>query len=156
MPPLRGEIYYIEVPQEYRSGSELWGAHWHVVMSRNEINSQGHIVMVVPLTSPENKTTGHPKDAGAFRWHRIRIPDDQKVWIPGKKSSTGDSVALTEQAFCLSQNYLFDGPCGTVTELALYSIEGGLAHVLDLPKLTRTRSVAAGNQPLRPPIKNIQ
>jgi hypothetical protein len=153
--PLRGEMYYIEVPQEYRSGSEEWGPHWHVVVSRNEINEQGNVVLVVPLTSMLSKTTGLPKDEGAFRFQRIRIPEDQKRWTAGKRQNTGDSLALTEQAFCLSQTYLFDGPCGTVTDDALFSIEAGLTYVFGLPNIGRRQpKPAVANQPLRPPFRS--
>jgi hypothetical protein len=110
----------------------------HVVVSRDEINVQGKIVIVVPLTSPENKETGVPKNLGSFRNHRIRIPADQKIWDgDAPHTQEGDSLAKTEQLFCLTQSHL-GKRCGKLTVTARGSLEAGLCHVLDIPRVGRS------------------
>src|SRR5258708_21985355 len=159
MPPARGDLYYIDIPQEYRGEREDFGAHMHVVVSREEINKLGKVVIVVPLTSPTYKD-GHPrqgtrKDEGIWRNSRIRIPDDQKIWdedAPHKQ--TGESLAKTEQMFCISQN-LLGTRCGRVTDTALYSIEPGLCHVLNIPAVGRAKAsiLAGAGKPIQPPVQ---
>lgn len=145
--PRRGDIYYIHIPEEFRVGSEEHGAHWHVVVSRDEINHALPIVLVVSLTSLSNKN-GVPKDNGDYSKFKKRIPDSQKIWIEGQKACSGISLALTEQVFTISQEYLVRSPkCGKVTEAALGAIEEGLIFVFKLSVFSPP------SKSLKPPLK---
>ena len=145
--PSRGDIYYIDVPQEYRLGREECGPHWHVVVSSDEINHRLEIAVVIPLSSPENKDTGRPKDLGPYRNHRIRVHATQITWYQGQKSATGESLAKTEQVFCLSRRHLEGIPCcGKVGDAGMAAIESGLCHVLNIPVPQKVRG------PVKPPI----
>ena len=153
MHPKRGDLYFFEVPQEYRGKHEDYGPHMHVVVSREEINNDGKIVAVVPLTSPIGKD-GKPKDVGLWRFSRIRIPSNQKIWeSDSPHTQQGDSLAKTEQIFCVTQDVL-GTRCGKLPPDALGSLEPGMAFVLDIPTMS-SAAKALGNpgKAIRPPIK---
>ena len=131
--PSRGDIYYIDVPPEFRVEHEEFGPHWHVVVSSDDINHNLRIAVVVPLSSPLNKE-GKPKDAGPYRNHRIKVIAGQITWYSGQKAAAGDSLAKTEQVFCLSRRYLESIPCcGKISDTGMSAIEAGLCHVLKIP-----------------------
>src|SRR5439155_4710612 len=58
--PERGDIYRVEIEEYEAKGHEFRGCHYYVVVSNNALKNLG-LVIVVPLTSPENKETGQPK-----------------------------------------------------------------------------------------------
>lgn len=153
MHPKRGDLFFFEVPQEYRGKHEDYGPHMHVVVSREEINNDGKIVVVVPLTSPVSKD-GKPKDVGLWRYSRIRIPAKEKIWEPdATHTQNGDSLAKTEQLFCVTQDVL-GKRCGRLTPTALGSLEPGLAFVLEIPVVSSAAAVLANpGKPFRPPVK---
>jgi mRNA-degrading endonuclease toxin of MazEF toxin-antitoxin module len=154
MLPARGDLYFLDVQQEHRGEREDYGSHMHVVVSRQEINELGRIVIVVPLTSPVGKD-GKPKAVGLWRYSRIRIPAESKIWEDNAPHwQEGDSLAKTEQIFCVSQSSLGQ-KCGKLTETALDSLESGLCFVLNLPSLdSGTKAVLKPGKAIRPPIKS--
>lgn len=153
---LRGDMYFIDVPQEYRAEHEECFAHMHVVISRNELNGHGRTVIVAPMTSLASSFTGlESKQTGIYRESRIRIPSNQKIWdsdAPHKQD--GDSLVKTEQMFCLSQSYLKDlKRCGKLTDIAINSLESGLCYVLNIPIIGRKQAKAINpGGPIRPPM----
>jgi len=154
----RGDMYFVNIPQELASDGVECYEHMHVVVSRDEVNSLGRIAIVVPLTSPLNKA-GAPKNTGVFRDSRIKIPEDQKIWdVDAPHRQSGDSLAKTEQMFCISQVDLTrEKRCGTITETAMNSLESGLCFVLNLPPVSRVAAMLAAGpgKALRPPV-NLQ
>jgi mRNA-degrading endonuclease toxin of MazEF toxin-antitoxin module len=150
----RGDLHFIEVPQEYRGEHEDFGTHMHVIVSRDDVNNQGKIVIVVPLTSPTSKLSGQQKNIGEYRLSRIRIPEEEKTWdIDAPHKQVGDSLAKTEQLFCITQNHL-GKRCGRISAHAMASLETGLCYVLGLPDFKRAaRAVSIPGKPLLPPLK---
>lgn len=156
--PKRGEIYKIDIPESETRGSEFHGSHWYVIMSRPEAADYFGVVMAVPLTSPESKTTGAAKDAGPFRLFRIKIPESEKTLAPWEHGLKGDSLALTYQVRPIALMRLMNVPCsGRLTPVAVNSIEGGLAYSLKMPPpgippsaTINTVSKAVSTEPAKP------
>jgi mRNA-degrading endonuclease toxin of MazEF toxin-antitoxin module len=154
MGPRRGDLYFINVPQESVPDGQECYEHMYVVVSNDDINAEGKMVSVVPLTSPINKD-GKPKNVGIYRNARVRIPANQKVWesdAPHRQS--GDSLAKTEQVCPMAQSELIRlKKCGHLTEIAMNSLESGLCDVLNIPNVGRAAaSLAAPGKPIRPPV----
>lgn len=144
------------VPQEMRVGAEECYTHMHLVVSSQKINDDGHIVLVVPLVSPESRATGDSKQWGPYRKSRIRIPADQKIWdADAPFTQQGDSLAKTEQLFCLSQDHLRGlKRCGCITDDALGAVEAGICDVLDIPAIAKRKpaEIMIAGKPIRPPV----
>jgi len=134
-PPKRGEIYKIQIHEAESVGHELKGHHWYVVMSAEVVSRLCGLVLAVPLTSPEHKDTGKPKfSTPDYRTFIIRIPEDQRITEPGEHNLTGDSLALVHQIRPLSlERFTNIRPSGRLTPLAISSVEGGMAYVLQIP-----------------------
>jgi mRNA-degrading endonuclease toxin of MazEF toxin-antitoxin module len=124
--PRRGDIYWLEMPEEHTVGSEQYGCRPWLVVSLNDINDKFPIVLAVPLTSHTEKATG-------TRQFRILIPDKHKIQDPGhSRGCHGDSLALTEQTRVLSTDRLPDQRAAYLTTTAMDAVEAGLAFVFDI------------------------
>ncbi len=86
---LRGEIYQANL--DPISGSEQGGTRPVLIVSRNALNANAPIVIVVPLTSRENKRRLYPT---------------QVELLAGEAALSKDSVALCEQVRAVSKNRL--------------------------------------------------
>ncbi|MFW6031633.1 MAG: type II toxin-antitoxin system PemK/MazF family toxin [Myxococcota bacterium] len=124
-------VFWATVWKREAVGSEQrhdFPSPWLIVSSDN-LHSVMPIVIAVPLTSKLQKGDG------AFRVHRIRIPLTQisKLQSQEKQLNDHDQLALTEQVRVLSHDRLKGQPVAMVKPQALYSVEAGLRHVLDMP-----------------------
>jgi mRNA-degrading endonuclease toxin of MazEF toxin-antitoxin module len=157
-PPLRGEIYKITVLEREKVGDEFFGHHWYVVMSRPEVCKLLNVVLAVPLTSPEYKGSGMPKDMSEYRNFRIRILENQKTIEAGESGLKGDSLALVHQVRPLAiERFTNVQISGKLLQPAINVIELALANVLQIPppgidpSLTinkmRERAMAPKNEP---------
>ena len=132
--PKRGDIYKILVHEHEKVGSEFHGHHWYVVFSIPDTCTLFGIVLAIPLTSPEYKSSGAPKDAVPYRQFRIRIPEEQKILEPGENGLKGDSLALVHQIRPLAIERFTNVPVsGRLTQEAVNVMEGALARVLKMP-----------------------
>src|SRR6266571_3378824 len=95
--PQRGDIYKILVHEREAVGGEFHGHHWYIIFSIPATCILFGVVMAVPLTSPEYKADGTPKDSEQYRQFRIRIPASEKILEPGQHGLDGDSLALVHQ-----------------------------------------------------------
>lgn len=133
--PQRGEIYKIEVLEHEKVGDEFFGHHWYVVISRSDVCKLLNIVLAVPLTSPEYKGSGMPKDLAEYRQFRIRIFEAHKVLEPGATGPKGDSLALVHQVRPLAIERFSNVPIsGRLLQPAINVVEVALAYALQIPK----------------------
>jgi mRNA interferase MazF len=86
---LRGELYQANL--DPISGSEQGGTRPVLIVSRNALNANAPIVIVIPLTSRENKKRLYPTHVELSA---------------GEGGLTKDSVALCEQVRAISKNRL--------------------------------------------------
>ena len=152
--PSRGDIYHIEIAHGEAMGHELEGPHWWVVLSITQLNQSLNLFTAVPLSSPNNKNNGKPKDEGDFRFFRIRVLQESKTKDQGRTDAVfnGSSIALTEQTRTFSTARITGQQrLGTVDEKALAAIEGGLLWVIGagirrqaVPDLTTTPVISTG------------
>lgn len=111
----RGDIYYARLnPVE---GSEKQGTRPVLVVSRDAINENSPVVIVVPLTDRKNKT---------------RIYPSQVVLKAGEARLPLESVALAEQVRALSKTRLGD-QIGHLADHRMAAISAALKIALDLP-----------------------
>jgi mRNA-degrading endonuclease toxin of MazEF toxin-antitoxin module len=129
--PQRGDIYWAELPPLESVGSEQHGRRpvlvvsEVVVVSVDSVNQQIPTCVVIPLSGSLTKTP---------RQFRIRIPQSEKIDVPGTTGCPGDSLALTEQIRVISVNRIDrrKGKVARVTPQALAAIEAGIKYVLKL------------------------
>ena len=121
--PLRGDIYWVLIRRAHTVGSEQYKRRPWAIVSTNAIVPTG-MVVGVPLSQKINKQN---------KWFRIFIPNSNIVYDPGSTLIPGDRIALTEQVRALSIERLEAPRAGRLTDNALYSVEAGLAYVLEIP-----------------------
>lgn len=114
-PVQRGDVYLANLDPV--KGSEQEGQRPVVVMSRDAINNNSPIVVVVPCTDAANKKKIYPS--------HVRI----KAGVGGL---TMDSVVLCEQVRAISKDRL-KRQMGTLSRSEIASIEASLKITLDLP-----------------------
>jgi mRNA interferase MazF len=112
---LRGDVFLAELSPT--QGSEQTGRRPVVVVSRNAINVNSPVVVVVPITGRENK---------------IRIYASQVVLKAGEGGLSKDSVALGEQVRAISKKRLLN-PLGHLPAQRIVEIGEALKIALDLP-----------------------
>lgn len=117
---LRGEVYQANL--DPISGSEQGGTRPVVIISRDALNANAPIVIVVPLTSRENKRRLYPT--------HVELP-------AGEGSLSKDSVALCEQVGAISKTRL-SKRIGHISSQRMSLIERTLMIALDLPDRVRT------------------
>jgi mRNA interferase MazF len=111
----RGEIYQANLDPV--SGSEQGGTRPVLIVSRNALNANAPIVIVVPLTSRENKKRLYPTH----------------VEIPARESGLSkDSVTLCEQVRAISKNRLTKR-IGLANSRRMSLVDATLMIALDLP-----------------------
>lgn len=111
---LRGEVYQANL--DPISGSEQGGTRPVLIVSRNALNANAPIVIVVPLTSRENKRRLYPT--------HVELP-------AGEASLSKDSVALCEQVRAISKSRL-TRRIGQLSSQRMFLIESTLMIALDL------------------------
>jgi mRNA interferase MazF len=111
----RGDVY--EAVLDPPKGSEQSGRRPVVIVSRDAINQNASVVVVVPLTGKENRKAIYPSQA------EIRAGDG------GLKK---DSVALCEQVRAIS-NARLTKSLGHLSNSAVVKIDAALKIALDLP-----------------------
>jgi len=115
----RGEVYQANLDPV--AGSEQGGTRPVLIVSRDALNANAPIVIVVPLTSRENKRRLYPTH----------------VELPAREASLSkDSVALCEQVRAISKNRLTKR-IGQVSPQRMSLIEATLMIALDLPDRVR-------------------
>lgn len=115
----RGEVYQANL--DPASGSEQGGTRPVLIVSRDALNANAPIVIVVPLTSRENKKRLYPT--------HVELP-------AGEASLSKDSVVLCEQVRAISKNRLTKR-IGQVSSQRMWLIEATLMIALDLPDRVR-------------------
>lgn len=114
LPVQRGDVYLANLNPV--QGSEQDGQRPVIVISRNAINDNSPIVVVVPCTDAANKKKIYPS--------HVRIK-------AGASGLTMDSVALCEQVRAISKDRL-KRHMGTLSRAEIASIEASLRITLDL------------------------
>jgi mRNA interferase MazF len=117
---LRREVYQADL--DPITGSEQGGKRPVLIVSRDALNANAPIVIVVPLTSRENKRRLYPT--------HVELP-------AGEASLPKDSVVLCEQVRAVSKNRLTKR-IGQVSTQKMVLIESALKTALDLPDHFRT------------------
>lgn len=116
---LRGELYQANL--DPASGSEQGGTRPVLIVSRDALNENAPIVIVVPITSRENKRRLYPT--------HVELP-------AGEGSLSKASVVLCEQVRAVSKNRLTKR-IGQVTSQRMSLIEATLMIALDLTDRVR-------------------
>lgn len=111
----RGDVYLARLSPT--QGSEQAGTRPVVVVSRDAINQNSPVAVVVPLSGRE---------------HRTRIYPSQVVLPAGEAGLTKDSVALCEQVRAISHARL-EKYWGSLTPQSMTRINAALKITLDLP-----------------------
>ncbi len=112
---LRGEIYQANL--DPISGSEQGGTRPVLIVSRNALNANAPIVIVVPLTSRENKKRLYPTHVQLHA---------------GEAALSKGSIALCEQVRAISKNRLTKR-IGQLNPQRMSLIDSTLMIALDLP-----------------------
>jgi mRNA interferase MazF len=115
LPVQRGDIYLANL--DPLQGSEQNGQRPVVVVSRDALNNNSPIVVVIPCTDAANKKKIYPS--------HVRIK-------AGAGGLTMDSVVLCEQVRAISKDRL-KKHMGTLSRSEIASIEASLKITLDLP-----------------------
>lgn len=111
----RGDIYYAKLlPAQ---GSEQAGTQPVVVVSRDAINENSPVIIVVPLTDRRNKA---------------RIYPSQVVLKEGEGNLPMESAALGEQVRAISKAHL-GKQLGRLSDASMASLSTALKIALDLP-----------------------
>lgn len=115
VPVQRGDVFVANLnpPQ----GSEQAGTRPVVIVSRDAINKNSPVVVVVPFTDAENKT---------------RIYPSQVPVQAGCGGLTIDSIAVCEQIRAISKNRLTTA-LGKLGRAEIAKIDAALKITLDLP-----------------------
>jgi mRNA-degrading endonuclease toxin of MazEF toxin-antitoxin module len=121
--PHRGDIYWVPISQSHTVGSEQYKRRPWVIVSSNAIVQVG-MVIGVPLSQKVHKQNAS---------FRIFVANSNILYEQGTTLIPGDRVALTEQVRALSVQRLELPLQGRLTDTALYSVEAGLAFVLEMP-----------------------
>jgi mRNA interferase MazF len=111
----RGEVYQANL--DPISGSEQGGTRPVLIVSRDALNANAPIVIVVPLTSRENKKRLYPT--------HVEFP-------AGEAALSKDSVALCEQVRAISKSRMTKR-IGRVSSPRMSLVDATLMIVLDLP-----------------------
>jgi mRNA interferase MazF len=112
----RGDVYQAVLnPSE---GSEQSGTRPVVVVSRDAINKNSQVVIIVPLTKRANKT-------------RI-LPCHVEIKM-SEGGVTMDSVALCEQVRAIAVSRLSNQPLGHLPNERIAQVNAALKIALDLP-----------------------
>jgi mRNA interferase MazF len=111
----RGEVFQANL--DPISGSKQGGTRPVLIVSRDALNANAPIVIVVPLTSRENKRRLYPT--------HVELP-------AGEAALSKDSVALCEQVRAISKNRL-SKRIGQVSSQRMSLIDTTLMIALDLP-----------------------
>ena len=119
--PSQGEIYWVNANDVDIVGHEQMKSRPYVIVSRDNINSQGHIVVGVPLTTKLKKANSY----------RVAIPLPLMIPAPGCQRALEDSVALTDHIRVLDQRRL-SFLMGKLSSTAIGGLEAGLAYLLDI------------------------
>jgi mRNA interferase MazF len=115
LPVQRGDVYRANLnPKE---GSEQDGVRPVLVVSRNSINTNSSVVVIVPFTDAANKKRDYPS--------HVRFK-------AGTAGLTMDSIALCEQVRAISKTRLLV-TLGSLSRAEMTSIEAALKITLDLP-----------------------
>lgn len=111
----RGDVYYARLnPVE---GSEQEGTRPVIILSRDAINENSPVVIVIPLTDRRNKP---------------RIYPSQVILKAGEGNLPIESVALGEQIRAISKTRLTK-QIGRLSEERMSAIEAAMKIALDLP-----------------------
>jgi mRNA interferase MazF len=111
----RGDVYRAVLdPAE---GSEQAGTRPAIVVSRDAINANSPVVIIVPVTNRANKKHIYPSQV------------EMKM---GEGGLTCDSVALCEQVRAISETRL-KNCMGTLSNAGMSRINAALKIALDLP-----------------------
>jgi mRNA interferase MazF len=112
---IRGEVYQANLDPV--TGSERGGTRPVLIVSRDALNANAPIVIVVPLTSRENKKRLYPT--------HIEL-------AAGEGSLSKNSVALCEQVRAISKNRLTKR-IGQLSSQRMSLVDATLMIALDLP-----------------------
>jgi len=112
---IRGELYQANLDPV--TGAEQGGTRPVLIVSRDALNANAPIVIIVPLTSRENKKRLYPT--------HVELP-------AGEGSLSKNSVALCEQVRAISKNRLTKR-IGQVSSQKMSLINATLIIALDLP-----------------------
>jgi mRNA interferase MazF len=112
---IRGEVYQANLDPV--TGSEQGGTRPVLIVSRDALNANAPIVIVVPLTSRENKKRLYPT--------HVEL-------AAGEAALSKNSVALCEQVRAVSKNRLTKR-IGQVSSQKMSLIDATLIIALDLP-----------------------
>lgn len=118
----QGEIYFVRARDLDVEGSEQKKGRPYVIVSRDYINRQGHIVIGVPLTSQMHQARGY----------RLKIQLAHMVPNPACPRPLKDSVVLTDHIRVLDPGRLEHPKMGEVSETARGGIEVALAAIFDI------------------------
>jgi mRNA interferase MazF len=121
-PPKRGDIFWADLPEYNSVGSEQHGRRPVLVLSTDAVNERLPICIIVPLSNQLQKVNRH---------HRIKILESEKIQEAGTPGCPGESLALTEQIRCISQQRLGQ-KVASVKPVAIAAIEAGIKFVLKL------------------------
>jgi len=113
---IRGEVYQANLDPV--TGSEQGGTRPVLIVSRDALNANAPIVIVVPLTSRDNKKRLYPT--------HVEL-------AAGEGSLSKNSVALCEQLRAVSKNRLTKR-LGKLSSQRMSLIEATLIIALDLPE----------------------
>ncbi len=116
---IRGELYQANL--DPITGSEQGGTRPVLIVSRDALNVNAPIVIVVPLTSRDNKKRLYPT--------HVELP-------AGEGSLSKHSVALCEQVRAISKTRLTKR-IGKISAQRMSLIDATLFMVLDLPDRLR-------------------
>ena len=121
-PPKQGEIYWVRANDIDVEGSEQKKNRPYVIVSRDYINRQGHVVIGVPLTSQLHQAKGY----------RLKIELPHMVQNPACLRKLKDSVVLTDHIRVLDPDRLEQPKMGDVSETARGGIEAALSGIFDI------------------------
>lgn len=112
---IRGDVY--EADLDATRGSEQAGTRPVIIVSRDAINQNSPVVVVVPVTGKENKKTIYPSQA------EIR---------EGDGGLRKNSIALCEQVRAIAKTRLSKS-LGHLSGTTMVKINAALKITLDLP-----------------------
>ena len=120
--PQRGDVYWVNIPKRHAVGHEQYKRRPFLIVSNNSIHYLD-MVIGVPLSFQTHK---------ANRQFRIRILASEIILDPGSTLDPGERIALSEQVRALSVERLEPTRQAKVSDNAVYSVEAGLAFVMDI------------------------
>lgn len=120
--PLRGDIYWVNIPRGHTVGHEQYKRRPFLVVSNNAIHHLD-LVIGVPLSFQAQKRN---------RQYHIQVLATDIALDPGSTLDPGNRIALAEQVRCLSIERLEPARQARVSDTAVYAVEAGLAFVMDI------------------------